>query len=72
MLRLAKLQGDTSDRLLKHLEKNSEFLQDQNKDFSLISEAFDITFVYETKPTPLPGGLAEEVNCLLCCGGIYG
>lgn len=62
LLNVAKVQGDASDNLLKHLEEHSELLQQQMSEFSLISQSFDIKFAYETKPTPLPGGIAKVVN----------
>ena len=62
LLNVAKIQGDTSDCLLKHLEEHSELLQQQISEFSLISQGFEIKYVYETKPTPLAGVIAEVVN----------
>ena len=64
LLNVANLQGDTSDSLLKHLEEHSELLQQQTSEFGLISQSFDIKFAYETKPTPLAGVIAAEVNIL--------
>ena len=61
MVNIAKVQGDANDSLLKHLEEHSELLQQQISDFSLISQSFDIKFAYETKPTPLAGGIASKV-----------
>jgi hypothetical protein len=58
MLNIAKIQGHTSDGLLKHLEQHSEFLQQQLSEFTAISQDFDISFAYETKPTPIIGGTA--------------
>ena len=55
LVNIAKVQGDANDSLLKHLEEHSELLQQQNSEFSLISQSFDIKFAYETKPTPLAG-----------------
>ena len=62
LLDVAKLQGSTSDSLLKHLEEHSELLQQQMSEFSYISQNFDIKFAYETKPTPLTGAIAKVVN----------
>lgn len=61
LLNIAKIQGDTSENILKHLEENSEFLQHQMSDFSFIIKDFAIKFAYETKPTPIVGGLSLEV-----------
>lgn len=62
LLNVAKVQGDASDNLLKHLEEHSEFLEQQTSEFGLISHSFDIKFAYETKPTPLAGVIAKVVN----------
>lgn len=65
LLNVAKVQGDASDNLLKHLEEHSELLQQQMSEFSLISQSFDIKFAYETKPTPLAGVTAKVVSYLV-------
>ena len=62
LLNVAKMQGDVSDSLLKHLEEHSELLQQQISEFSLISQSFDIKFAYETKPTLLAGVITRVVN----------
>lgn len=56
LLNLAKLQGNTNNRLLDHLQEHSEYLEQQNSEFASISRDFDIRFAYETKPV-LVGGL---------------
>ena len=61
LLNVAKIQGHTSDGLLKHLEQHSEFLQQQLSEFTAISQDFDISFAYETKPTPIIGGTAKFI-----------
>ncbi|MCJ1462542.1 hypothetical protein MMC07_001144 [Pseudocyphellaria aurata] len=61
LLRVAKIQGDANDSLLKHLEEHSEFLEHQMSEFSLISQSFEMKFVYETKPTPLAGIIAQVI-----------
>lgn len=71
LINVAKVQGDTSDSLLKHLEEHSDLLQQQISEFSLISQSFDIKFAYETKPTPLFGVVAKVV-CLSCPSVITG
>lgn len=63
LVNVARVQGDTSDSLLKHLEEHSELLQQQMSEFSLISQNFDIKFAYETKPTPLAEVTAKMVFC---------
>ena len=64
LLNVAKVQGDASDALLNHLHELSEGLPQQTSEFGLISQSFDIKFAYETKPTPLAGVIATEVNIL--------
>jgi hypothetical protein len=56
LVRLAKGFMNADDRLLKHLERDSELLQDQLEQFSTISLEFVIKFAYETRPTPTPFG----------------
>ena len=65
MLNIAKVQGNTSDSLLKHLEEHSEYLQEKNSQFISISGSFEIIFAYETKPTPVAGAVAREVSLLV-------
>ena len=62
LLNVAKVQGDTSDSLLKHLEEHSEELQRQMAEFTSIAKDFDIKFAYETKKTPVFGAAAEIVS----------
>lgn len=62
LLNAAKVLGETSNSLLKHLEEHSESLQQQASEFSMISQSFDIKFAYETMPTPLAGVIAKMVN----------
>ena len=64
LLNLAKVQGNTNDSLLKHLEYHSELLQSQNSEFTAISQDFDIKFFYETLPTPIAAGAAITVSSL--------
>ena len=61
LLNFCKLQGHTSDKLLKHLEEHSELLQRQMADFTAIGQDFDIVFAYETLPTQIKGAIAKEV-----------
>ncbi|MCJ1262558.1 hypothetical protein MMC22_002428 [Lobaria immixta] len=61
LLNVAKMQGDVSDSLLKHLEEHSELLQQQISEFSLISQSFDIKFAYETQPTLLAGVITRVI-----------
>lgn len=61
MLNVAKIQSHTSVGLLKHLEQNSELLQQHLSEFTITSQDFDISFAYETKSTPLAGGTAKVI-----------
>ena len=64
MLNIAKAQAHTSDNLLKQLEVHSELLQQQLSEFTLICQAFEMYFAYETKPTPIVGGVAMVVSLI--------
>ena len=61
LVNIAKVQGHTSDTLLKHLEEDSELLQQQLAEFSSISREYDTIFAYETKPTPFLGSVAKVI-----------
>ena len=65
LLNIAKAQGHTSDNLLKHLEVHSELLQQQLSEFTSICQDFEIYFAYETKPTPIVGGVAMVVSLII-------
>ena len=54
--RLASIFTNTNEEILKHLEKNSEWLENQQTLFLPISNQFETIYFYETYPTPLPGG----------------
>ena len=62
LLNIARAQSHTSDHLLKHLELHSELLQQQISEFTSIHQEFEIFFAYETKPTPIVGGVAMLVS----------
>lgn len=55
LLNIAKLQGNTNDRHLNHLQEHSEFLEQQNSEFTSIGQDFDMRFAYETKPIAVGG-----------------
>ena len=46
----------TSNKLLKNLERDSEFLSQQLEQYTQISSDFATTFAYEIYKTPLPTG----------------
>ncbi|KAF4996660.1 hypothetical protein FDECE_12338 [Fusarium decemcellulare] len=53
---LASLFMEADDRILKNLAKDSEWLQQQLGQYSLISSDFVTKFAYEEYPTPTPLG----------------
>jgi hypothetical protein len=53
---VASIFTHTSDAVLKHLEKDVEWLQQQLQQYAPISKDFVTKFAYETYPTPLALG----------------
>ena len=53
---IASVFAKTNKEILKHLKKNSEWLEHQQALFLPISTQFETIYFYETYPTPLPGG----------------
>ena len=53
---LASVFAKTNNEILKHLAKNSEWLEQQQSLFLPISNQFETIYFYEMYPTPLPGG----------------
>lgn len=51
------------DRLLKHLERDSEWLQQQQGQYNFISRDFVTKFAYEEYETPTPTG-----KSIMVCG----
>ncbi len=56
MLNLASMFVTTNDRILQHLEKDSEWLQQQLGQYAPISGDFITKFAYEIYPTPIAVG----------------
>ncbi|MCJ1425603.1 hypothetical protein MMC29_003503 [Sticta canariensis] len=61
MLRLTSIFATPDDKILKHLDRDSEWLQQQLSQFGLISRDFVIRFAYEMYPTPVALGKATMV-----------
>jgi hypothetical protein len=55
-----------NDRLLRHLERDSEWLQQQLEPYSWISSEFVTKFAYEAYPTPTALGHSVMVSCGVC------
>jgi len=53
----------TNEKVLKHLEKQSEWLSKQKTDYGPISDRFVTKFGYEGKKTPLFGGISSKIVC---------
>ena len=61
LLKLLSVSMSTNDKVLKHIDKYSEFLSMQLSQFTSISNDFEIKCFYETYPTPLPIGTSVIV-----------
>ena len=53
MLNVASIFGTTNDRVLQHLKRDSEWLQQQLSQYAPISRDFITKFAYETLRTPI-------------------
>ncbi|KAF5373437.1 hypothetical protein D9615_009492 [Tricholomella constricta] len=56
VLRIQSFYSSTNDGILKHLGRDSEFLEVQQTHYTSISERIDTKFFYEAYATRLPGG----------------
>jgi hypothetical protein len=74
LVNIASVFAPADDRLLRHLERDSEWLQQQLGQYSSISNEFVTKFAYEEYPTPTVLGHSIMVSCgrlLICsCSGI--
>jgi hypothetical protein len=61
LVNVASIFVNTNDKLLKILDKDSEYLQHQLSQYNSISGDFETKFTYETKATPLALGKAMIV-----------
>ncbi len=64
MLNVASIFVTTNDRILQHLEKDSEWLQQQLGQYAPISGDFVTKFAYEIYPTPIAVGKTIMVSIL--------
>jgi hypothetical protein len=75
ILGIQSIYSQTKTSILKHLQRDSEFLQSQLSTYASISGNFDTKFFYEAYPTQIIGGarsivsleffLYARVQCLL-------
>ena len=71
MLRVTSIFATADDEILKHLKRDSEWLQQQLGQFGLISRDFVIKFAYEMYPTPVALGKTTIVSNLSLVGRHY-
>lgn len=64
MLNVASIFGTTNNRVLQHLERDSEWLQQQLGQYAPISRDFVTKFAYEILPTPIALGRTIMVSIL--------
>ena len=62
VLKVASIFVTADDKILKHLERDSEWLQQQLGQYSPISRDFVTKFAYEMFPTPLALGKTVMVS----------
>lgn len=67
VLNMASIFVTTNHRLLQHLERDSEWLQQQLGQYAPISGDFVTKFAYETYPTPTIAGkkIMVSIICFL-------
>ena len=64
MLKVASIFITADNKILKHLERDSEWLQQQLSQYAPISSDFVTKFAYETLPTPTAIGQSIMVDSL--------
>ena len=64
MLNLASIFVTTNDRILQHLERDSEWLQQQLGQYAPISGDFVTKFAYKTYPTSIVAGKKIMVSII--------
>lgn len=62
MLKVASIFVKADNRILKHLEQDSEWLQQQHNQYGPISGDFVTKFAYETYPTQIAVGKSIMVG----------
>lgn len=64
LLEIQRIYSPTNTTVIKHLQRDSEFLQSQLALYASISDNFETKFVYEAYPTPIIGRAARRlVSC---------
>ena len=65
VLKIASIFVTADDKILKHLERDSEWLRHQLNQYGPISRDFVTKFAYEMYPTPIPLGrsIMVSVHC---------
>ena len=71
MLNVASIFMTTDDTILKHLERDSEWLQQQLDQYAPISRDFVTKFAYEMFPTPTALGRTIWVSIFRCLWASY-
>jgi hypothetical protein len=66
LVNIASIFVPADNRLLQHLEGNSEWLQQQLGQYGPISSEFVTKFAYEEYPTPTVLGRSIMVSCAVC------
>jgi hypothetical protein len=67
LINMASLFVPADDHLIKHLEQNSEWLQQQLGQYNPISSEFITKFAYEEYKTPTVLGHLIMVSSYFCC-----
>lgn len=62
MIKVASIFVKADDKILKHLERDSEWLQQQLSQYGPITKDFVTKFAYETYPTPIALGRTMMVS----------
>ena len=62
LVNVASIFVKADDKILQHLERDSEYLQQQLGQYAPISSGFVTKFAYEVYPTPIAFGKAVMVN----------
>lgn len=71
MLNVASIFMTADDKILKHLERDSEWLQQQLGQYAPISRDFVTIFAYEMYPTPIALGRTRMVSFLRFISASY-
>ena len=62
LLQIQSFYSKTNDKVLKHLQRDSELLQALTSQYAAISGRFDTKFCYEVYPTHIPGGVGQVAS----------